>query len=107
MTDRKRSKAEETSFSRMVSEMQEQLSELERLSEEEIVAQSRAEHPTWREDVLRAWCAAKLRLDKEFFTIADPLFGTDWRETVQAIACPTLLITADPGGGIVTPEIAQ
>ena len=31
MTERKRSKAEETSFSRMVSEMQEQLSELERL----------------------------------------------------------------------------
>jgi pimeloyl-ACP methyl ester carboxylesterase len=31
-----------------------------------------------------------------------------WQQVVQAISCPTLLITADPDkGGIVTPELAE
>ncbi len=31
-----------------------------------------------------------------------------WRETVPRLACPVLLITADPAlGGIVSPEVAQ
>jgi N-formylmaleamate deformylase len=77
------------------------------LSLEEVIEQNRAEHPTWPEDVLRTWCAAKKQLDLHFFEILrDNLMG--WQEIVQAITCPTLLIIADPDkGGITTLETAQ
>jgi N-formylmaleamate deformylase len=77
------------------------------LSVEEIVTQNRPVHPTWPEPVLRAWCEAKVRLDQGFLS-AWRLGATPWQEVVQAISCPTLLITADPDkGGIITPALAD
>jgi len=71
-----------------------------------IVARERGEHPTWPDEVLRAWCGAKLELDRAFFAVAS-MGRMDWRAVVQAIQCPTLVIAADPAqGGIVTPEVA-
>lgn len=73
---------------------------------EEIVARERGEHPAWSDEALRLWCAAKTRLDLNFLEIAS-MGRMDWQETAKAIACPTLLVTADPAkGGIVTPESA-
>jgi N-formylmaleamate deformylase len=80
---------------------------LAELSVEEIVAQNRAVHPTWPEAVLRAWCEAKVRLDQGFLS-ARRAGAVAWQEVVQAIDCPTLLITADPDkGGIITPALAD
>lgn len=79
---------------------------LHRHTLDEIVDRERVVHPTWRDDVLRTWCAAKLRLDLAFFEIAG-MGRMDRHEVIAAIACPTLLITADPElGGIVRPEMA-
>jgi pimeloyl-ACP methyl ester carboxylesterase len=73
---------------------------------DEIVAQERSNHPTWSEETLRLWCAAKTRFDLNFLEIAG-MGRMDWQEVARAITCPTLLITADPDkGGIVTPEVA-
>jgi pimeloyl-ACP methyl ester carboxylesterase len=80
---------------------------LAEMSVEEIVAQNRPVHPTWPEPVLRAWCEAKTRLDQGFLSAWRP-GAMPWQQVVQAISCPTLLITADPDkGGIVTPELAE
>lgn len=81
--------------------------EMAELTVDEIVKRNRAEHPNWPEDVLRTWCAAKKQLDLNFFSVMRRGLG-DWRDIATAIACPTLLITADPDkGGIVTPEVAR
>jgi N-formylmaleamate deformylase len=71
---------------------------------DQVIAENRLEHPTWSEAYLRAWCQAKMELDLNFLA-ADSRWD-NWRETVPAIRCPTLLISADPSqGGIVTPEV--
>lgn len=82
------------------------ISGLSGMTVDEIVAQERPAHPTWSEETLRLWCAAKTRLDPHFLQIAD-MGRMDWQDVAKAIRCPTLLITADPDkGGIVTPEVA-
>ena len=80
--------------------------EMAELTVDQIVKRSRAEHPTWPEDVLQTWCAAKKQLDLNFFGTMR-IGHTEWRDIAKAITCPTLLITADPDkGGIVTPALA-
>lgn len=72
-----------------------------------LVERYRAEHPNWPEATLRAWCEAKTQLDPSFMMV-DNMPRLDWKETLQKIRCPTLLITAEPDlGGIVTPVMAQ
>jgi N-formylmaleamate deformylase len=70
---------------------------------EEILAETRAEHPTWPDAYARPWCQAKLELDLTFLAADNPWGG--WQDSIRAIRCPLLVITADPTqGGIVTPE---
>jgi N-formylmaleamate deformylase len=77
-----------------------------RLTLEELIAQTRLEHPTWPEWVIETWCPAKKRVDPNILSIID-IQGTDWPDSVPQLTCPTLLVTADPEmGGIVTPAIA-
>jgi len=71
----------------------------------ELVAECRSEHPTWPEMVVLNWCSAKKRLDPDILSILQ-IEGDDWQETVENIACPTLVFTADADkGGIVTPGV--
>jgi pimeloyl-ACP methyl ester carboxylesterase len=74
---------------------------------EQVMEQSRAEHPTWADLVLRTWSQGKQQLDTNFFYLKDT-GRMDWQQEVRQIACPTLVIIADPDkGGIITPEVAQ
>ena len=83
------------------------LKELQAISLEEVIARSHAEHPTWPEGYLRPWCSGKQQLDLNFLTTLDHSWG-NWRTIARSLACPTLLITADPvKGGIITPQVAQ
>jgi pimeloyl-ACP methyl ester carboxylesterase len=87
--------------------MQAWVDRLQEMSVDEIVAQSRPEHPAWPDDVLRRWSAAKRQLDPNFLRRGG-LRSTGWTEIVDALQCPTLLITASPDqGSIVTPELAR
>jgi len=77
-----------------------------RLTLDELVAQTRREHPTWPEWVIETWCPAKKRVDPNILSILD-IRGDDWPAGIPQLACPTLIVTADPDlGGIVTPAIA-
>jgi N-formylmaleamate deformylase len=83
------------------------IASLEGLSLQTLIERHRTEHPTWSDLVLHRWSEGKQQLDPNVFAAGDLGWG-DWREVVPAIACPTLLITADPDkGGIVTPEVAR
>ena len=77
-----------------------------RLTLDELIAQTRIDHPTWPEWVINTWCPAKKQLDANILSILS-IHGTDWPENVPQLTCPTLIVTADPEkGGLVTPAIA-
>ena len=77
-----------------------------RLTLDELIAQTRGEHPAWPEWVINTWCPAKKQMDANILLILN-IQGSDWPESVPKLTCPTLIVTADPEkGGIVTPEIA-
>ncbi|MCP5097625.1 MAG: alpha/beta hydrolase [Chloroflexi bacterium] len=78
-----------------------------RLTLDELIAETRIEHPTWPEWVINTWCPAKKQLDANILSILN-IQGTDWQKNVSQLTSPTLIITADPEkGGIVTPAIAD
>jgi N-formylmaleamate deformylase len=82
------------------------LQSLPGLSIEDVMAKGRADSPTWPEIELPAWAESKKQLDLNFMKVESTHHA--WREVAQAIACPTLLITADANqGGIVTPQMAR
>lgn len=87
--------------------MQPWVDTITRLSLGELVAQTRAEHPTWPEWVIDTWCPAKKLVDPNVLSILN-IAGSDWPEGVARLNVPTLLVTADPErGAIVTPAIAE
>ncbi|MFH1084404.1 MAG: alpha/beta hydrolase [Chloroflexota bacterium] len=73
---------------------------------EELLAFVRQRSPNWPEDELPPWVIAKHQVHPIAIQVVHSDLG-DWRETARRIACPALLITADPErGAIVTPEDA-
>jgi pimeloyl-ACP methyl ester carboxylesterase len=73
------------------------------------IARGRANSPTWAEEEFEPWAEAKLRVSRNF--LDDPTrSGTaeEWRELLQRVKCPVLLVTSGPElGSIVTPDVAQ
>jgi N-formylmaleamate deformylase len=76
---------------------------------EEIIAAGRAQQPAWADMEWEPWADAKLQVSPAVFDWADPPTPlTAWRDVVHKIACPTLVITADPAlGAAMSPEAAQ
>jgi pimeloyl-ACP methyl ester carboxylesterase len=80
------------------------LSEYRRKTREELLAEQRAATPGWSEAELGPWADAKLRFNLNALNRGDAA-ELDWPATVRRIACPALLITADPArGALVTAE---
>jgi N-formylmaleamate deformylase len=71
---------------------------LKALTREQLVALQREAAPRWAEAELRPWAEAKLRfsLDLRLLRSGRP---PDWPAALSTIACPALLITADPSQG--------
>ena len=79
---------------------------VQRLTLDELMAQTRRDHPTWPDWVINTWCPAKKQLDPDILTILN-IQDSDWPEGVPQLQVPTLVVTADPDKvGIVTPEIS-
>lgn len=77
---------------------------------DELIAGQRAEAPGWAEDEFGPWADAKLRLSPNVLAVFDPGASTppDWRAILPRVACPALLIAADPTqGSLVTEEAAE
>jgi pimeloyl-ACP methyl ester carboxylesterase len=73
---------------------------------EDLIAQCRAESPSWPEDELGPWADSKLQLSKNVVN-KNISGGVTWQSVVAQIKCPALLITADVDKhGIVSPEMA-
>jgi N-formylmaleamate deformylase len=70
---------------------------------EEIVARERTEEPGWNEEELVPWADSKLQLSLNVFSQSGRI-GVDWPKLLGKIACPVLLITADPERGAIVTE---
>jgi pimeloyl-ACP methyl ester carboxylesterase len=89
------------------SPMKKWVQSLANLPLEQVMAQCRIDHPSWPEIVVQMWCLGKQQLDLNFFT-TEWNAHANWQDIVREIACPVLLVTADPErGGIITPEAAS
>jgi N-formylmaleamate deformylase len=79
---------------------------LQSQTREAVIAGQRAAAPTWPEAELGPWADSKLRLHRNTFRQVAPA-GLDWPAALGQLACPALLITADPVlGALVTPAQA-
>ncbi len=79
------------------------------LSREEIIAEGKAQNPTWAEVEWEPWSTAKQQVSPRVFgwIMARTRF-TPWQEIVAQIPHPLLLLTGDPDlGALVTQETAQ
>jgi N-formylmaleamate deformylase len=84
------------------------LRSLKTLTPEQRRALADQERPEWPADERPYWIEAKAQFNVDAF--ADPPVPDmgAWRETVRALRCPTLLITADvERGAIVSPAVAE
>ena len=75
----------------------------------DLIAEQRAQFPTWSDDELEPWADAKQAISLNVLSVFDRgnPSAVDWPATMRQITCPALLITADPAlGGIVTDETA-
>jgi N-formylmaleamate deformylase len=76
-------------------------------TEAQLMEENRNEHPTWPAVIIEQFSKGKKLLDQNVLdTTLIPL--TKLWPPIDAIQCPTLLVTGDPElGGIVTPELSQ
>jgi pimeloyl-ACP methyl ester carboxylesterase len=79
---------------------------LKRKTRDELIAEQRAELPTWGETELGPWADAKLRVSCDVWERfnSNPAASLDWPATLGRIACPALLITSDPERGAIVTE---
>ena len=75
------------------------------MTDSEIVAMGRSSSPGWHDDEFPAWAQSKKQVDAN---VISNLQSDPWRDTINLIAEPTLLVYGDADkGGIVTREIAE
>lgn len=85
-------------------QMMERIAGYRSKSREQLIAEQRAAAPAWSEDVLGLWADAHLCLSPQAAAF-DPTVGVDWEAVLPRIACPALLVAADPDrGGMIGPE---
>jgi N-formylmaleamate deformylase len=78
------------------------------MSHAEVVAQGRTDNPRWAAEELDGWATAKLRVSPYAANRRREAPGRNWQQTLAAIECPVLLLTADPAlGARITPAIAK
>lgn len=73
-----------------------------------VIAEQQALNPTWSPIDVATYVAARQQVDLALFDLLGWGENNQWRETVAAIQCPLLLITADVDKeALVTPEVAE
>ena len=83
--------------------MRTQITEFKRKTREELIAEQRAQTPSWSEAELGPWADSKLRLSPNVINRSGAA-EVDWQVLLRRITCPALLITADPAQGAIVSE---
>jgi pimeloyl-ACP methyl ester carboxylesterase len=88
--------------------MRREVTEQRAMSRDDLMAWLRARNPAWADEEVEPWADAHLRVSLAYAGAPHQTDRPDWREAVQVLRCPTLLLTGDPEkGALVTPEVAQ
>jgi pimeloyl-ACP methyl ester carboxylesterase len=79
---------------------------LKRKTREDLLADQRAEQPGWADEDLQPWVDTKQRFSPDVLEVIgrDNASGVDWPALLPRIACPALLMTADPERGAIVTE---
>lgn len=97
--------AEEPAAVTDVSEFHRWFGDLAALDPAQVVAQARAEHPTWDEAEYGPWARAKQSVDLAAWTAPLPWVVTGWARRARAVRCPVVVAAGAPDlGGIVHPR---
>lgn len=82
---------------------------LKRKTYDDLLADARAGSPGWPEAEVKPWIDSKLRLSSAVVNGLGPglVSGVDWAALLPRIACPALLITADPALGAALDPAGQ
>lgn len=81
-----------------------QVTKFQTMSDAEIVDMGRQLSPDWHEDEFPAWTCGKRQVEACAMQVEFP----SWKESIEKIAVPTLLIYGEPArGGLVTPKVAS
>ena len=74
---------------------------------DELIELGRSKNPAWQENELFQWAKAKQQA-RPGAALTVSAAHTSWRQVIQNVACPALLITGDvQSGAIITPAVAQ
>ncbi len=77
----------------------------------ELIARQRTENPHWPDEEYEPWAQSKLQFNTgilEQMRRREVPPPPPWKEIIEPITCPILLITGDTGqGALVTPELAN
>jgi len=79
------------------------ITELKRMTREEMIAEQRVASPGWSEAELYPWADAKLRFSFNALNRRG-VAAVDWQATLRRVTCPALLMTADPELGAIVAE---
>jgi pimeloyl-ACP methyl ester carboxylesterase len=84
---------------------------LKDVSEEQVQATVRREHPDWDPAEYGPWVRSKRSVDAAAFEGLVPWVRTGWADLVRAVRCPAVLVLGEAAaghpGGIVHPEAAR
>lgn len=82
-----------------------QVEKFQQMTHAEIVSSGKAQHPTWPQEELVPWAAAKQKVNAEIIRYYPT---RPWQQMIQNIAAPTLLIYGEAGtDGIIDNELAN
>lgn len=71
------------------------IADVQQLDQPALLDRCRSENPTWSEAEVLPWAPSKLALDRRVFRTAHTWLGRPWREVVEAIRCPLVLLTGE------------
>jgi N-formylmaleamate deformylase len=72
-----------------------------------LIAECRQENPGWHQDELSVWADAKHQMDENALVKILTSKNGSWKQFVRSITCPILLVTPEPGRGIISPEMVR
>jgi N-formylmaleamate deformylase len=81
----------------------------QRMAREALIAEARQDNPHWPEEELGPWADAKFEMNPHALEqILTSMGGPGWRASLPKVACPILLVRAEPErGSIVSAAMAQ
>jgi pimeloyl-ACP methyl ester carboxylesterase len=75
------------------------IADLQALDEPALTTRCRAENPVWSDAEIEPWVASKLALDRRLFLAPHTWLGRPWRDAVEAVRCPLVLLTGEQALG--------